>query len=206
MNRENVENVYRLSPVQQGMLFHTLYAPQEGVYFEQFNMPFGAGFDPGAFERVWRELVDRNPVLRTSFVWEGLEEPVQIVHKRVELPYEVLDWRALPEEEKEERLQLHAAEERRRGFDLARPPLLRFSVVRLRDDSYRVICSYHHLTLDGWSVGLLNQEVPALYQAAVAGKPLRARQRRPFRDYAAWLRQQDLAPVGAYWRRVLGGF
>ncbi|HSU82255.1 MAG TPA: condensation domain-containing protein, partial [Thermoanaerobaculia bacterium] len=76
MNRENVENIYRLTPVQQGMLFHTLYAPGEGVYFEQFNMTFGAGFEPALFERTWRDLVARNPILRTSFIWESLEEPV----------------------------------------------------------------------------------------------------------------------------------
>src|SRR4051812_48217579 len=132
MNRENVETIYRLSPVQQGMLFHTLYAPGEGVYFEQFNHQFEGGFDPAVFQRLWRELVERNPILRTSFVWDGLEEPVQVVHRRVELPFEVLDWRDLPEEERETRFQEYMAADRRRGFDLLQAPLMRFGVIRMR--------------------------------------------------------------------------
>ncbi|MFL6234823.1 MAG: condensation domain-containing protein, partial [Thermoanaerobaculia bacterium] len=206
MNRENIETIYRLSPVQQGMLFHTLYAPGEGVYFEQFELDFGEGFDPAVFTRAWQELVDRNPVLRTSFVWEGLEDPVQAVHKQVSLPVLSLDWRGIPEEEQAERLREHRAEERRRGFDLKRPPLMRFSIVRVRDDRYRVVWHYSHLVLDGWSVGLLLQEAYALYEAAATGQRLQAQPRRPFRDYISWLRQQDLSQAEGYWRRVLGGF
>ncbi|MFL6232177.1 MAG: condensation domain-containing protein, partial [Thermoanaerobaculia bacterium] len=206
MNKEKVESIYRLSPVQQGMLFHTLYAPGEGVYFEQFEIDFAEGLDPAAFTRAWQDLVDRNPALRTSFVWEGLEEPVQVVHKRVSLPVLSLDWRGIPAEEQTERLREHRAGERRRGFDLRAAPLMRFSIVRLGEDHYRVVWHYSHLVLDGWSVGLLIQEVNALYFSTVAGRPLQVQERRPFRDYIAWLRQQDLARAKGYWRRVLGGF
>ncbi|MFL6262093.1 MAG: amino acid adenylation domain-containing protein, partial [Thermoanaerobaculia bacterium] len=206
INRENVETLYRLSPVQQGMLFHVLYAPGEGVYFEQFVLRFEEPFDPEVSTRVWQELVDRNSILRTSFVWEGMEEPLQIVHKRAVVPVTVLDWREVPEEEWEARIQEHMARERRRGFDLARPPLMRFSVIRLRGGLYRVVWHYSHLLLDGWSAALLLREVSALHQAAEQGRSLQAEPRRPFRDYIAWLRQQDAAPVEGYWRRVLAGF
>ncbi len=206
MNRENIEDIYRLSPIQQGMLFHTLYAPGEGVYFEQFNLRFGQGFDPALFERLWQQIVDRTPVLRTSFAWEGLEDPVQIVHRRVKLPFEILDWRGVPEEEKAAKVQEFVAGERRRGFDLSKPPLIRFSVLRLGDDQCQVVLSYHHAVLDGWSIGLLLQEVSTLYPLVLTGRPVQAEPRRPFRDYIAWLRQQDLSQSEAYWRRMLGGF
>ncbi|MFL6259110.1 MAG: amino acid adenylation domain-containing protein, partial [Thermoanaerobaculia bacterium] len=206
MSKENVESIYRLSPVQQGMLFHILYAPGEGVYFEVFESDFGVHFDPTAFERVWQELVDRSPVLRTSFVWEGLEEPVQIVHRQVKLPFSLLDWRGLPAAEQSSRLEAHRVEERRLGFNLLKAPLIGFSAIRLRDDLYRVICQYSHLVLDGWSFGLLFQEVDSLYPQAAAGRPLQGQQRRPFRDYVNWLRQQDLSQAEGYWRRMLGGF
>jgi amino acid adenylation domain-containing protein len=207
MNRENVESIYRLSPVQQGMLFLTLYSPGEGVYFEQFNATFGEAFQPAVFQRVWQEAVDRHPILRTSFVWEGLEEPVQVVHRRVEIPFEVLDWRGVAEEEKTARLAELTTGLRRQGFDLVQPPLMRLVVIRLQDDVFRVIWSYHHLILDGWSVGLLMAEVIALYYATVDGEaPPPAQARRPFRDYISWLRQQDLAQAEAYWRKVLAGF
>jgi amino acid adenylation domain-containing protein len=207
MNRENVESIYRLSPVQQGMLFLTLYSPGEGVYFEQFNATFGETFQPAVFQRVWQEAVDRHPILRTSFVWEGLEEPVQVVHRRVEIPFEILDWRGVAEEEKAAKLAEFLIGLRRQGFDLVQPPLMRLVVIRLQDDVFRVVWSYHHLILDGWSVGLLMAEVIALYHATAEGKtPPPAQARRPFRDYIAWLRQQDLAQAEAYWRKILAGF
>ena len=83
MKAPNVEDVYRLSPIQQGMLFHTLYAPGEAVYFEQFNTTFDASFDLALFKRIWQALLERNSILRTSFLWEGLEEPIQVVHRRL---------------------------------------------------------------------------------------------------------------------------
>jgi amino acid adenylation domain-containing protein len=207
MNRADIEDVYRLSPIQHGMLFHTLYAPESGVYCEQFVAVRGGDFDPDAHERSWQVLVDRHPILRTAFLWADLKDPVQAVYRRAKLPYERVDWRAIPAGEQGRRLQDLMAEGRRRGFDLQTPPLMRFTIVRFAEDSWRILWSYHHLLLDGWSTGLLYPEFLALYDAAVNGEaPPPAPQRPPFRDYIAWLRQQDLAAAEAYWRRTLAGF
>ncbi|HXO43037.1 MAG TPA: amino acid adenylation domain-containing protein, partial [Thermoanaerobaculia bacterium] len=100
------------------------------------------------------------------------------------------------------------AADRRRGFELSRPPLLRLGLIRLGDEDWRVAWSYHHLLLDGWSAGLVMREVFAVYQAAAGGKAASARlePRRPYKEYILWLRQQNLAEAEAYWRRVLAGF
>jgi len=209
MSLENVADIYRLSPVQHGMLFHTLYAPETGVYFEQFCPAYGRGFDPAAFVHAWQQALDRHPVLRTAFLWEDLEEPVQVVHRRVELPVDRQDWRGLPAAEQRRRLADYMAADRRRGFELSRPPLLRLGLIRLGDEDWRVVWSYHHLLLDGWSAGLVMREVLAVYQAAAGGgkeASARLEPRRPYKDYIVWLRQQDLAEAEAYWRRVLAGF
>ncbi|HEY6323871.1 MAG TPA: condensation domain-containing protein, partial [Thermoanaerobaculia bacterium] len=206
MSLENVADIYRLSPVQHGMLFHTLYAPETGVYFEQFCPAYGRGFDPAAFEHAWQQALDRHPVLRTAFLWEDLEEPVQVVHRRAELPVDRQDWRGLPAAEQRQRLAEYMAADRRRGFELSRPPLLRLGLIRLGDEDWRVVWSYHHLLLDGWSAGLVMREILAVYQAAAGGPAARLEPRRPYKDYILWLRQQDLAEAEAYWRRVLAGF
>src|SRR5512140_2035501 len=96
MDRKNVEDVYPLSPMQQGMMFHTLLAPDSGVYFEQVSCRLSGELDAAAFERGWRELVARHPILRSGFVGEGLKEPVQVVHREVALPFVHQDWRPLP--------------------------------------------------------------------------------------------------------------
>jgi amino acid adenylation domain-containing protein len=207
MNRADIEDVYRLSPVQQGMLFHTLYAPGSGVYCEQFVIERGAGFDPEAYERTWQTMVDRHPVLRTAFRWAGLKDPVQAVFRRAKIPFERQDWQGLAAGEQGRRLRDLMAEDRRRGFDLTAPPLMRFTLLRWSEDAWRILWSYHHLLLDGWSTGLLNQEIHPLYQALARGEaPPPAPQRHPFRDYIAWLRRQDLSVAESYWRRTLAGF
>src|SRR6478736_308093 len=115
MSRTNIENIYPLSPMQQGMLFHTLYADGAGMYFVQIGWTLRGRLDVAAFVRAWEELVQRHAVLRTGFAWERLEHPVQIVRKRVVLPVVELDLRGLDEGAQAARIAEYAAEDRRRG-------------------------------------------------------------------------------------------
>lgn len=206
MDVSNIEGIYPLSPVQHGMLFYTLSAPESGVYFEQFPLTYNAGLDPDAFAAAWQQVVDRHPILRTSFLWEDLETPVQVVHRNVRLPIEHLDWRDRSPEEQQRDFAAYARADWRRGFDLTRPPLLRLTLIRFGEDSYRGLWSHHHLLLDGWSVGLMMRELFQRYQAIARGETLSLPERRPFKDFIGWLRQQDTAAAETYWRRVFAGF
>jgi acyl carrier protein len=206
MSAGNIEDLYPLSPVQQGILFYVLSAPESGVYFEQFILAYDDGLDPEVFVAAWQQVVDRHPILRTSFLWEDLDAPVQVVHRSVRLPVERLDWRYLGAEEQQRDLAAYAAADRRRGFDLTRPPLLRLTLIRFGEVSYRVIWNHHHLLLDGWSVGLMMREIFTLYQAISRGEAAPLPARRPYKDFLLWLRQQDPTAAEPYWRRVLAGF
>jgi acyl carrier protein len=209
MGAGNIEDLYPLSPVQQGILFHVLSAPESGVYFEQFPLAYDEGFDPDVFVAAWQQVVDRHPILRTSFLWEDLETPVQVVHRKVRVPVERLDWRDRGAVERQRDLSAYAVADRRHGFDLTRPPLLRLALFRFGEKSYRVIWSHHHLLLDGWSVGLMMNELVTLYQAISRGEAAPLPSRRPYRDFINWLRQRDTTAAvaaEAYWRRVLAGF
>ena len=209
-----IEDLYPLSPVQQGMLFYVLSAPRSGVYFEQFVLSYEQGLDPDTFVAAWQQVLDRHPILRTSFLWENLEAPVQVVHRNVRLPVERLDWRGRPPAEQESDLRAYAAADRRRGFDLARPPLLRLALIRVGEEAYRVVWGHHHLLLDGWSVGLMMREILEAYRAqsraqsraAVSGEPAPPVPRRPFKDFLGWQRQLGRAAEEPYWRRALAGF
>ncbi len=206
MELATVEDLYPLSPAQQGMLFYVLSAPRSGVYFEQFALAYDQGLEPETFVAAWQQVVDRHPILRTSFLWEELEAPIQVVHRRVRLPVERLDWRGRPPAEQERDLQAYAAADRRRGFDLARPPLLRLALIRVGEEAYRVVWSHHHLLLDGWSVGLMMREILEAYQASARGELAPPAPRRPFKDFIGWLRQLDGTAAEPYWRRALAGF
>src|SRR5215208_339652 len=106
MNRKNVEDLYPLSPLQQGMLFHTLYSPGSGAYLEQMSMTLVGPVHAEPFRRAWQRVIDRHPVLRSGFVWEGVPQPLQVVFRQVELPFEYEDWRELPAGEGEHRFVL----------------------------------------------------------------------------------------------------
>src|SRR6185437_16074829 len=85
MSRKNIENVYGLSPMQQGILFHALYDHQPGVYLVELAWTLTGKLDREAFQRAWQEVCDRHAILRTAFVWERVEKPMQVVRRRVPL-------------------------------------------------------------------------------------------------------------------------
>src|ERR1044071_7680661 len=105
MSMDNIEDIYDLSPMQQGILFHCLYAPESAAYFEQYDCFFEGALDIDAFERALREVFRRHAVLRTSFYWEDLEKPVQAVHRQVKLPLEQQDWRGYDSHRQQELLE-----------------------------------------------------------------------------------------------------
>jgi amino acid adenylation domain-containing protein len=206
MSMKNVQDFYPLSPMQQGMLFHSLYAPESGVYVEQVSCRLRGELDVAAFKRAWQRVAERHAILRTAFVGKGLKEPVQVVHRRVELPWEEQDWRALSGAEREDKLEAYLWEERRKGFELSQPPLMRLALFRVDEDAHRFVWTYHHVLLDGWSLPVLLGEIFAFYEALRSGRDLHLEPPRPFRDYIAWLRRQDMAEAESFWRQTLEDF
>ncbi len=201
-----VEDIYPLSPMQEGMLFHTLYAPNEGLYVIQFAYTLPGQMDLNAFKTACNQVVNRYAALKTSFVWKRQHKPLQVVHKQVQVAWVEQDWRKLDLQEQTECLKDYLKEDRQRGFDLAKAPLMRFTLFRLFDSAYRFIWSFHHILLDGWSIPLLLKEILRCYDALINGHELNLRPFRPYRDYIGWLEKQDLGQAERYWRQRLAGF
>jgi len=206
MNRKNVEDLYPLSPLQQGMLFHTLYSPGTGAYLEQYGMNLLGTVDVDAFRDAWQRVVDRHPVLRTGFVWEGVPQPLQVVFRQVELPFTHEDWSGVNPAEREHRYQRELERERHAGLDLAKAPLMHVRLYRMGPAEWRFGLTTHHLLLDGWSLPIVLGEFGALYGGLVTGSVPRLPARPPFREYIAWLNRQDLGAAEAFWRARLAGF
>ncbi|MBW4500877.1 MAG: amino acid adenylation domain-containing protein [Scytonema hyalinum WJT4-NPBG1] len=203
---KNLEQFYPLSPMQQGILFHTLYAPKSGVYVEQLSCDIQGNLNISLFQQAWQQLVERHPILRTSFIWEGIKEPVQVVHKQVQLPWQQQDLSKLEFIEQQERIETCLVVEREIGFEISQAPLMRLTLLQLAEKHYKFIWSHHHLLLDGWSSSLLLQQLFACYQALSQGKDIQLQKARPYRDYIAWLQTQDLSSAETFWQRYLKGF
>jgi amino acid adenylation domain-containing protein len=200
-----VESFHPLSPMQQGMLFHSLSAPDSALYWQQVTLTLEGQLDVALLKRSWDLIIERHAVLRSYFVWEGLKEPVQVVQQQVGLPTEEHDWRSLDAGRRSAELEALLDADRRKGCPLDKPPLLRLAVVHLGEDLQYVIWSFHHVILDGWSVYHVLKDVFENYEALRRGEPMRWAPVRPYQDYIAWLRSQDLSRAEAFWRRELSG-
>ncbi|GAB4190114.1 MAG: hypothetical protein Fur006_31920 [Coleofasciculaceae cyanobacterium] len=205
MKTENIEDIYELSPVQKGILFHGLYAPEMGLYFIQFSYTVRGNLNVVAFERAWQQVIARHTILRTSFYWEEIDKPLQVVHQQVKVPLEQQDWQGIEPTAQEERLESFLKSDRDRGFDFSQAPLMRVTLIRLADEVYQIIWSKHHLILDGWSGPLVFKEVIQLYEAFCQNQDVSLAPCRPFKDYIAWLRKQDLSKAEEFWRQLLSG-
>ncbi len=198
-------DLFDLSPAQQGIFLHSLDAAGAGVYFQQLSARLEGELDLAAFAGAWQAVIDRHSTLRTGFYWQHLERPLQGVWAEARLPLRLLDWRALAPPAHGAAFAALCAADLKAGFDLARPPLLRLTLVRCAEASWRLLLSHHHLILDGWSLPLLVGEVLRSYQARRQGEALDPTPARPFRDYLAWLARQDEAAADAFWRAELAG-
>ncbi|MBG4595132.1 amino acid adenylation domain-containing protein [Pseudomonas aeruginosa] len=191
-----VEDLYPLSPMQQGMLFHSLYQQNSGDYINQMRLDV-EGLDPQRFREAWQAALDAHEVLRSGFLWQGaLEKPLQLVRKRVEVPFSVHDWR--DRADLAEALDALAAGEAGLGFELAEAPLLRLVLVRTGERRHHLIYTNHHILMDGWSNSQLLGEVLQRYRGET---PSRSDGR--YRDYIAWLQRQDAGRTEAFWKQRL---
>ena len=201
-----IEDLYPLTPLQQGLWFHELLDPESGTYFVRNVMRIEGSLNRDLFRRAWEEVVARHAVLRTRIVWEGLEQPLQLVQPTVELPWAEQDSRDSPADEHQARLLDFLDADRVRGLDLAQAPLMRLTLLRVTEHSAILVWSFHHVILDRWSVDLVLQEVWSAYEALVEGRAPRFRSLRPYRDYLHWLKHQDLDRAEQFWRQLLAGF
>ncbi|WP_144635211.1 non-ribosomal peptide synthetase [Bordetella genomosp. 13] len=190
-----VADLYPLSPMQAGMLFHSLDDQEGAAYVTQLRLGIG-GLDVERFRAAWQAVVDRHDVLRTGFLPAGRDgQPLQWVARDARIEVEQHDWRGRAG--LDEALADHARQQRR-PFDLLEPPLMRWSLVRTGDDHHEFVWTRHHLLMDGWSMSAVLGEVLEHYTHRTQ-RPAAA----PYRDYIAWLRTRDAAASETYWKAAL---
>ncbi|SPT57037.1 Dimodular nonribosomal peptide synthase [Actinomadura madurae] len=197
VNRGDLEDILPLSPLQQGFFFHALFDSGDGdVYTAQIVLDLEGPLDAAALRTAAGTLLRRHANLRAAFWHEDLSRPVQVVPRTVGLPWEEITASGAEAD-------AVVARERARGFDMTAPPLLRFVLVRMGPERFRLVLTNHHILLDGWSTPILATELFLLYMQG--GHDTGMPRVTPYKDYLVWLARQDRAAAEEAWRRALDG-
>lgn len=202
-----LQDVYPLGATQRGIYFQSLLVPKtSGAYVEQIAFDLVGDLDESVFAKAWRHAVDTEEVFRTAVVRRGAPQPLQVVVRNAVLVPVVQDLRTLTPHEQAIRVHAMMVDDRMKGFDLKRPPLSRVTLARLADQRWRVLWSYHHVILDGWSEPLVLRTVFQAYDAIVAGSLPKATSHAPYRNFVVWSEAQDTTAGQTFWKHQLEGF
>lgn len=200
-----IEDIYPLTPMQEGLLLHTLLEPGQGLYFMQDRYRIDSALDHERFAQAWSAVVARHEALRASFVWNSGETMLQVIQRPEALDVEVLDWRGRNAETQERSLHGLLEQERLAGFALLERPPFHLRLIRLAEARYWFIMSNHHILIDAWCRGLLMSDFLDIYAALGEGRAPALAPAPRYRDYIAWLQRQDHERSGAWWRANLAG-
>jgi amino acid adenylation domain-containing protein len=206
INKQNIEDIYPLSPMQQGMLFHSLYAPDSGIYFQQMICTLRGNLEVAAFEQAWQKIVEKHSIFRTAFIWKSLNKPVQVVYKQVKITVENDDWQGLSAQEQQEQLKFFLESDQQHSLQLSQPPLMRLHLIKLDKNTHQFVFSSHHLLLDAWSLPLVFNDLLNFYEAISQRETIRYQSPLSYRHYIAWLQQQDQELAEKFWKQKLQGF
>ncbi|MBM5461157.1 non-ribosomal peptide synthetase [Pseudomonas sp. P66] len=202
----HIEDVYPLTPMQEGLLLHTLLEPGTGIYYMQDRYRINSALDPQRFGQAWQAVVGRHEALRASFSWNAGEAMLQIIHKPGTATLDYQDWADLGDNEQEARLQALHKQEREAGFDLLQQAPFHLRLIRVGADRYWFMMSNHHILIDAWCRSLLMNDFFELYMALGEGRDAQLAVAPRYRDYIGWLQHQDLDEARQWWRENLHGF
>ena len=208
-NKAQIKDIYTLTPMQEGMLYHALRDPSSAVYLEQTSYLLTGHLDVDAVKKSLDELMKRYDVLRTIFILEGSDRPIQVVleERRADFYYEdAVECVTREGADLETYVEAFKEKDRKRVFDLSRDVLMRVSVLKTAENGFLFIWTHHHIIMDGWCVAILTEDFWEIYQGFLEGRAYRLPEAVPFSIYISWLEKQDRKASRSYWRHYLDGY
>ncbi len=201
-----IDKIYSLTPMQEGMLFHSLKDTEALFYFEQYMFTLKGTIDKALLEESFNRVIKRHDILRTLFVYDKIQKPRQVVIEDIALDIHFEEISYLKEDELKTYIEGFKKKDRARGFDLTRELLMRVYLFKTGTNLYKLLWSSHHITMDGWSSGIFIKELLQVYCSLKKGESIRFAPAIPFRNYVKWLEKQDEDEGLNYWKRYLEGY
>ena len=205
IDKNNLEDILPLSPMQESMLYQYLSEPETDQYFEQISLRLHGKIDNATFVDAWQAVADNNEILRTVYRWDKLEQPVQVIWKYRKIPIREFDCSGFKGQDKLNALNEIKENDYREKVDIRTAPF-RITLCKLDDENYEMIISNHHILYDGWSNGILLNEFMEAYHHLSEGKQMVFPPKSKYKDYLKWLRSQDQTKQKSYWQDYLKGF
>ncbi|MCE7996681.1 MAG: non-ribosomal peptide synthase/polyketide synthase [Roseivirga sp.] len=203
----DLSDLYPLSPMQEGMLFHSLFDSESEFYFEQFTHSVKGQLDAAALEHSMNALMARHDILRTIFLHEGFERPIQLILDERKIDFQFIDAKEDCQKRSKSAVRRdYQNRQRARKFNLSSDVLVRLLVVQMDDDEYELIWGYHHILMDGWCMSIITSELKSLYVAHKKGVELSLPETEPFSKYIAWIEKRDKKESLNYWQNYLEGY
>ncbi|WP_459209685.1 amino acid adenylation domain-containing protein [Aquimarina rhabdastrellae] len=198
-----IEDIYPLSPLQEGMLFHSLFDTQKDAYLIQFGCDFVGDFDSVAFNRSWQTLVEKHAILRTKIYHNVFSSAIQCVYKEVAIPIERLDFSAYEGDVLDEKIATFLASDKERGFSIDEFPLIRISLIQLGENRIKMILSNHHILWDGWSLSMMMSSFMQYYQTYSEGKEITIETKDNYGDQVRWIQQKGIHQGISFWKEYI---
>ncbi|MGD9898778.1 MAG: amino acid adenylation domain-containing protein, partial [Calditrichaceae bacterium] len=201
-----IEDIYPLSPMQQGMLFHSLMSPETEVYSEQLSCKFTGELDIEMFRRAWQKVSERHEVLRSAYIWKGLDRPLQIVYKKIDISFTMHDWSNTSADQQKSLTQEFLSSELKKITSMAEAPLMRIGLIKLDEQTHNFVWSHHHLLFDGWGTQIILKEIFEYYESLSKEERDTRELSTPYSEYISWLQKRDMEEAKTFWQSRLEGF
>ncbi len=200
-------DIYPLSSMQEGILFHSVLDTAEGYYFGQTTGTIKGKLDVGMMERSMNFLISRYDILRTVFLHKNYDRPIQIVLKEQKIDFTYADiGNDIEERSEEEVIADYRQKDKDRKFDLGKDALMRLTVMKVAEDEYSLIWSHHHILMDGWCISIIINEFFKVYRGYLEGKKVSLPRTNPYSVYIKWLQKRDKVASADYWRKYLTAY
>ncbi|MFS0553782.1 amino acid adenylation domain-containing protein [Brevibacillus sp. 179-C9.3 HS] len=202
-SKEQVQDMYLLTPMQEGMLFHALLDEEHNSHLVQMSITIQGDLDVGLFTNSLEVLVERYDVFRTLFLHEKLKQPLQVVLKERPIPIQFHDLSAYNEQQKQQQYAQYKSEDQEKTFHLAKDPLMRVAIFQMTKHDYQIIWSFHHILMDGWCFSIIFDDLLSVYLSLQNKTTISLEPVQPYSHFIKWLEKQDKQASLAYWREYL---
>uniref|UniRef100_UPI000B29B220 non-ribosomal peptide synthetase n=1 Tax=Abyssisolibacter fermentans TaxID=1766203 RepID=UPI000B29B220 len=203
LKKSDIKDIYSLSPMQEGMLFHYIMDKTSTAYFEQTVIGIEGTLDVDLVEKSFNKLIEKYDVLRTIFIYKGTKKPRQVVIKKRKAKISFNDISHQEENKKAKFIEAFKEEDRKKGFDLEKNVLMRISIIKIQEEGYKLIWSHHHIIMDGWCLGIIVKDFLEFYIKLKNGESIYLESMIPYSTYIKWLEKKDTVVGATYWRKYL---